>query len=416
MSNKILKFPKDFLWGVSTSAYQIEGGTANDWSQWEKSEKRIKKLRRKDKNPDDFICGLACDSYHRYEEDARLVKDLNCGAYRLGIEWARIEPKEGKWNFKEVEHYRKVLQNLKDNNLKVVLTLWHWTNPIWLSSMGGWSNKKVVDYFSRYTKFIAQELGDLVDYWIILNEPMVHIAGGYITGKFPPNRKLIFLARKVFNNLVKAHKMGYNIIHNKYPEAKVSITKLTNYFEPAHAWCPVGAGLAKIVAWFWNKRFLNKIKNELDFIGLDYYFHDRIVWYPPFKKNKNYRLGGVGERITDMGWEIYPEGIYHVLKSLAKFKKPIIIIENGLADAKDEKRADFIRQHLKYVHKAISEGMDVRGYFHWSLLDNFEWAEGFGPKFGLYGVDRKTFKRTARPSVKVYAEICKNDRVVISNL
>ena len=407
-SQKILKFPKNFLWGVSTSAYQIEGGIINDWSQWGKSEKRTRKLKRKGKNPDDFICGQACDSYNRYKEDAKLVKELNCGAYRLGIEWARIEPEEGKWNFKEVEHYRKVLQNLKDNNLKVVLTLWHWTNPVWLADMGGWSNKKVIDYFSRYTEFIAQELGDLVDYWVTLNEPMVHVANGYLIGMFPPNKKFSVKSYKVFKNLFKAHKEGYKIIHKKYPEAKVGITNLTNFFEPARNWCPVELGLAKFARWLWNESFLRKIKKSLDFIGIDYYFHDRIVWYPPFQKNKN-------EKITDMGWEIYPKGIYYVLKSLAKFRKPIVVMENGLADANDRERADFIREHLKYIHKVIGEGVDIRGYFYWSLLDNFEWAAGYAPKFGLYEVDRKTFARVPRPSAKVYAEICRNNVIEISN-
>jgi len=406
-SQKILKFPKNFLWGVSTSAYQIEGGIINDWSQWEKSEIRIKKLKREGKNPDDFICGQACDSYNRYEEDAKLVKGLNCGAYRLGIEWARIEPEEGKWDRKEIEHYRKVLENLKDNNLKVVLTLWHWTNPVWLADISGWANRKTIDYFFRYTEFIVDELGDLVDYWVTLNEPIVHVANGYLSGKFPPNKKSPLKACRVFGNLVKAHKAACKIIHNRYPQAKVGITQLVNYFEPTRKWCPIESGLAKFLHYFGNDKFLEEIKRSLDFIGVDYYFHDRIVWYPPFQKNKN-------ERVTDMGWEIYPEGIYYILKFLAKFKKPVIVMENGLADAEDNQRVYFIKEHLKYVHKAINEGIDVRGYFLWSLLDNFEWAHGWSPKFGLYKVDRKTFKRTVRPSAKVYAEICRNNYIKIS--
>jgi len=217
MSNKkILKFPKNFLWGASTSAYQIEGGIINDWSEWEKSEVRSKKfppeadqplaeeVRSKKKNKklriENFICGQACDSYNRYEEDIELVKNLNCGAYRFGIEWARIEPEEGKFDMKEIEHYRKVLQAAKDRNLKVVLTLWHWTNPIWLSKIGGWENKKVVDYFARYTELIVKEMGNLIDYWVTLNEPMVHISNGYVRGKFPPNKK-IFLEQIKFSKI-----------------------------------------------------------------------------------------------------------------------------------------------------------------------------------------------------------------------
>jgi len=406
MSNKekILKFPKNFLWGVSTSAYQIEGGIRNDWSEWEKSEVRSKKLAKAGKNPANFICGQACDSYNKYGEDVKLVKELNCGAYRFGIEWARVEPQPGKWDKDEIKHYRQVLKFVKAQNLKVVLTLWHWTNPIWLAKQGGWSNKKSIKAFARYAEFIVSELGDLVDYWITMNEPIVHVVNGYVAGKFPPNRKSLFKARRAFNNLTKAHNKAYEIIHTQYPGAQVSITKLVNYFEPARKWCPNEVVLARLAHYFWNHRFLKKVRNSLDFIGLDYYFHDRIIWRPPFVKNKN-------KEITDMGWEIYPKGIYHALKYVAKFKKPIIIIENGLADEDDDQRVNFIKDHLRYIHKAIAEGIDVRGYFHWSLLDNFEWAEGYEPKFGLYAVDRKTFARRARLSAKVYGEICKNNKV-----
>ncbi|MDO8593231.1 MAG: glycoside hydrolase family 1 protein [bacterium] len=403
---KILKFPAGFLWGVSTSAYQIEGGNVNDWSQWEKLEARSKKLSAEGKKPADYICGSACDSYNRYEEDLDLVKNLNCGAYRLGIEWSRIEPEQGQWNLKEVEHYRQVLQAAKAGNLKIVLTLWHWTLPLWLTAQGGWANKKAVEYFVRYVELIAGELGSYVDYWVILNEPMVHLANGYLTGKFPPNKKNIFQACKAYNNLTKAHLMGYGIIHKKFRLAKVGLTMLTNYFEPARRWCAGEWLIAKLANHCWNDRFVKKLKNKFDFLGLDYYFHDRIVWYPPFKKNLN-------ASVTGMGWEIFPQGIYKVLKNYKKFNKPLFVMENGLADAKDNKRAKFIIEHLKYVHQAIGEGGDVQGYFYWSLLDNFEWADGFAPKFGLYSVDHKTFKRSARPSAKVYAEICKNNAVEV---
>ena len=306
---------------------------------------------------------------------------------------------------KEIEHYKKFLQKLKDNNIKSVVTLWHWTNPIWIAEIGGWENKKTVKYFIRYTKLIVNELGNLVDYWITLNEPLMHIGHGYIDGKFPPNKKRDLIGTiKVFNNFVKAHKKSYEIIHDKFPKAQVSIAMTTGYVEPAHKWNLIEVLIAKMGHYFRNDWYLNKIKNYFDYIGVNYYHHDRMVWYPPFKKNLN-------EKINDRGWEIYPEGIYHVLKNYKKFNKPIIIIENGTADQEDSHRAKFILDHLKYINKAIKEGVDVRGYFYWSLLDNFEWAEGFWPKFGLYAVDRKTFERTARPSAKMYAEICKTNSI-----
>ena len=405
--NKILKFPDNFLWGTSTSAYQIEGGITNDWSEWEKKRVKSKKFKSRKLDEKDFICEHACDSYNRYEEDFCLSKNLNTNAIRFGIEWSRIESVEGKWNMNEIEHYKKMLISAKNKNLKVVLTLWHWTNPVWLSEKGGWTNKKVIDYFERYTKLIVKELGDYVDYWVTLNEPLMHIGHGYLDGKFPPNKKIsIIKTIKVFRNLVNSHKKSYKIIHDQYSKASVGVAMTTGYFSPANKWNLIEVLISKICHYFRNDWYLNKIKNYFDYIGVNYYHHDRIVWYPPFKKNKN-------KKITDMGWEIYPKGIYYVLKKYKKFNKPLIILENGLADAKDRYRVDFIKNHLKYIYKAIQEGVDVRGYFYWSLLDNFEWAEGYAPKFGLYSVDRKTFKRTARPSAKIYAEICKNNLIRI---
>lgn len=407
MNKKVLKFPKNFLWGASTSAYQIEGGITCDWSEWEKSELRIKNLESQGLNPRDFICGKAVDSYNRFDEDLKCIKELNLGGYRMGIEWARIEPREGEFDMKEIEHYRKILQKLKDNNIKVVLTLWHWTNPVWVRDQGGWKNKKTVKDFARYSELVVKELGDLVDFWITLNEPMMHFFNGYLIAKFPPAKTArIFQGLKVQKNLIKAHKEAYRIIHKKDNNAKVSITQIVNYIEPANKWNPIECLIARIYHYIGNDHFLRKIRKHLDYIGFDYYFHDRMVWYPPFRKNLN-------KETNDMGWEIYPKGIYHVIKYLSKYKLPLYIMENGLPDEDDDQREQFILKHLKYVHKAIQEGADVRGYFYWSLLDNFEWAAGWAPKFGLYKVDRKNnFKRIAQPSSKVYAQICKNNEVI----
>jgi len=399
-------FPKDFLWGTSTSAYQVEGGIKNDWSEWEVSEARLAELEKKGEEADDFICGQACDHYNKYEEDLDLAAGLNNNAVRLGIEWARVQPEKGTWDVTAINHYRKVLQTARAKGLKTVVTLWHWTNPIWLTEEGGWENKKVQEYFGEYVDFILQELGSEVDYWITLNEPLMHVFGGYLKGYFPPAKRNIFKAEKVFKNLAKGHKLAYTKIHKHFPKANVSLTALVNYFEAANYLNPIEQAMAKTMHYYWNHRFLSKTKKYLDFIGLDYYFHDRMVWYPPFRNNKN-------ERVNDKGWEIYPEGILEVLRYLKSFGKPIFIMENGLADATDKYRANFIKEHLYYIHQAIAEGIDVRGYFHWSLLDNFEWAYGWSPKFGLYSVDRKTFKRTERKSAETYREICGIGKIVV---
>lgn len=400
-TNKTLKFPDGFLWGTSTSAYQIEGGIRNDWSEWEKSAARKKWLLKNKKKPEDYICGRACNSYKMYETDLDLAKSLNNNAFRLGIEWSRIQPKQDTWSVGEIEHYRKVLLAARQRGLKTVVTLWHWTNPTWLVKERGWINDKSVNYFKEFVTLIVQELGGLIDYWVVLNEPMMYTFGAYISRHHPPQKFSLFKAEKVIKNLTAAYNQSYDAIHRHFPEAQVGVTNMLNYFEPAHRWNPVEIAIASMLDYYWNKRIINKTL-KCDYLGMNYYYHDRIIWRPPFKKNKN-------KWVNDKGWEIYPEGIYRMLKFVSKYGKPVYIMENGTADADDKHRQDFIKEHLHFVHKAISEGVDVRGYFHWSLIDNFEWSWGWDPKFGLFSVNRQTFERTPRPSAAYYAEICKNN-------
>lgn len=403
-NKKTYAFPEGFLWGASTSAYQVEGGIINDWSQWEMSDKRLAYLRRKGLDYRDFVAGRACDSYHHVKEDVDLLLRLNCNAGRIGLEWSRIEPVEGEFSHHAIEHYRRQLLYMKRCGLKTAVTIWHWTNPMWLVDEGGWANKKVVAYFRRYAKVMARELGDVVDYWLTVNEPTIHVGNGYIRGNFPPNKKNPFKALAVYFNLIKAHKAAYKAIHSLIPKAKVGFTHLGNNFDPARKWFLPELFLAGVLNFFYNGFLLGRVRKHIDFIGLDYYFHNRVVWYPPFIRNKN-------KEVTDLGWEIYPKGIYNILKYLSRFRKPIIIMENGLADANDDKRERFIINHLRWVHRAISEGVPVRGYFHWSLLDNFEWAHGWSPKFGLCDFDKETFERHVKHSGMVYAEICRNNGI-----
>lgn len=366
--------------------------------------KRVRELKEKGLDYRDFVCGKACNSYKLYKEDIDLVKKLGCNIYRFGIEWSRLEPIEGEFNEEEFEHYKRVLAYAKRQGLKVMLTIWHWTNPLWLTIEGGWANKRVIKYFNRFVSQAVKELGRNVDYWVVLNEPLIHVSNGYLKAKFPPNKRSPFQAIRVFNNLVEAQKKAYRTIHRRYKNARVGFTKIGTYFEPARKWCPVELLFAHLAHYFYNLLFMKKTERYFDYVGIDYYFHSRIIWRPPFIKNYN-------RKTNDMGWEIYPKGIYKVLKKFAIFKKPIIIVENGLADADDSKRADFIKEHLKYVHKAMKEGVNVAGYSHWSLLDNFEWAEGWAPKFGLFEMDRETFERKPRPSARVYSKIVKNNQL-----
>ena len=400
MSKKTLKFPDGFLWGAATSAHQVEGGNVNDWSEWEKKNaKRLAKKARKYyqswqqekfpemSQPKNYISGRACDHYHRFKEDFALAKSLNHNAHRFSIEWSRIEPKEGKIDQKEIEHYRQVLLALREQGLEPFATLYHWPLPNWLAEKGGWLNPKAPYYFDRYVKIISENLFDEVKFWITINEPVMFAFNGYLKGKWPPQKKSIFKYLKVLSNLIKAHKLAYQSLHLIDLDCQVGISKNDIYFE--------GIPLAD---YFWDDYFRNKIKKEQDFMGLNYYFHSRLGG------NKN-------ESVSDLNWEIYPEGIYHVLKDLKKYNKPIYITENGLADKSDKKRAQFIKDHLYWIHKAIKEDVNVRGYFYWSLLDNFEWDKGFWPRFGLVEVDFQTFERKIRPSAYQYAKVCKNNKL-----
>ena len=425
-----LNFPDGFYWGSATSAHQVEGNNHNDWTEWEKSELKIQNLKLKiqDENfkksfpphifskwptpldLENYISGRACDHYNRFKEDFDIAKSLGHNAHRFSIEWSRIEPEEGKFDEAEIEHYRQVILALKERMIEPFVTLWHWTNPIWFAKKGGWLNKDAPKYFERYVDKITLSLKDVnVKFWITLNEPEIFVGASYFSGQWPPQKSSLISGIKVYRNLIKAHQLVYKKVHQISGDSLAGIAKNNSFYEPFSDYL-LDRTIARLNHYLRNEWFLNKIKNYQDFIGLNYYFHDRVKFSLNFRshggifvenKNKN-------ESVTDMGWEIYSEGIYHVLKDLKKYNKPIYITENGIADAKDEKRAKFIKEHLKWVHKAISEGVDVRGYFYWSLLDNFEWDKGFWPRFGLVEVDYKTMNRKIRGSALEYKKIIEN--------
>ncbi|PIR13776.1 beta-glucosidase [Candidatus Falkowbacteria bacterium CG11_big_fil_rev_8_21_14_0_20_39_10] len=418
---KILKFPNDFIWGASTSAHQIEGGNYNDWSVWEKA--NAKKLARKARKkyqpwqlekfpemlePETYISGAACDSWNRFDQDLACLKELGIKAYRFSVEWSRIEPEEGKFNLEAIARYKDWTKLLRQNNIEPFVALWHYTLPVWFCQKGGWLHPDAEKLFLRFTEKIVGALKEEASYWLTFNEPETVVRNGYLAANRPPQKRSPLKAFKAIKKLVKIHKSAYQLIHKiGGKNMRVSFAESLVCFESYSRW-PHNLLLKRLFAWWRNDQFVPKVVKHCDFIGLQYYFHSRIrlnpfVSWKWFQYNEN-KFG-----LTDMNWEIYPPGIYHVLKDLKKYNKPIIITENGLADADDSRREKFIKEHLRYVHQAIDEGADVRGYFHWSLLDNFEWAEGWWAKFGLYSVDRRTFKRTAKPSAKVYARICKEN-------
>ncbi|MBU1045771.1 glycoside hydrolase family 1 protein [Patescibacteria group bacterium] len=388
----VLKFPDNFLWGSATSAYQVEGG--NKLSDWE-----INPPKR-GHGP----AGLACDHYNRFEPDFDLLKKLNQNAHRFSIEWAKIEPRQGEFDKIEIEHYRRVLSALKQRGIKTMVTLHHFTLPQWLAEIGGFANNKSIEYFTRYAAKLFGEYQDLIDFWATINEPMVFAGQGYLAKRWLPQKRNIFLYIRVVNNLIRAHQSVYRLFKTfGRDKVLVGIVKHNTYFEPSKNL--LDRFIVGLPDWWQNRYFLNKIKNHCDFIGLNYYFHFKIK-FPGLIRNEN-------KKVSDMGWELYPEGIYYLLKELKRYNKPVYITENGLADAGDKNREWYIREVLRNVHWATQEGIDVRGYFYWSLMDNFEWADGFGPRFGLIEIDYSTLERKPRPSAYFYSEICKNNQLFV---
>jgi len=412
------KFPENFLWGSATASHQVEGGNVNDWSIWEKknagrlakeSKKKFGKLpvwesvKEDAENPENYISGVACDHYNHYEEDFDIVKSLGQNAFRFSIEWSRIEPEEGRFDEKEIEHYRKVIKALHSRGIEPFVTLWHWPLPVWLNDKDGWRSGEVVEYFARYTKRVAEALGTDVKFWITLNEPMVYATHSYFKGAWPPQKKNPLCLILVIKNLIKAHKVAYKILKEINKDSQIGISKHNVYFE-AYGQKYINRLLKKALDWAWNFFFLSRIQDHQDFIGLNNYHHNRINY--GFNKNDD-------EKLSDMGWELYPKALYYGLLDIRKYNKPVYITENGLADREDRYRAWFIKENLKSVASAMEEGLDVRGYLYWSLLDNFEWDKGFWPRFGLVEIDYKTLERKIRHSAYEYAKICKDNEIEV---
>lgn len=403
------EFPKDFFWGAATSAYQVEGNNVySDWWEWEK------KVALKETS------GLVSRHYDFYKQDFDLAKALNHNAHRLSIEWSRIEPREGEFSQKEIGHYIDVIISLKERNLEPIITLHHFTNPLWFTEKGGWQNKKALDYFLRYTSQIVEALCDKVCYWITINEPLVYVYHSYILGIWPPQKKSFLAAKKVADNLIISHIRAYKLIHSIYRQRRLT-SPLVSIAKNLQAFMPCNSYLKNKLATYlrdryFNFKFIERLiqHKSLDFIGINYYSRalvDLEKW--GFKNllldicQKNHSL----LKKNSLGWDIYPEGIYNLLLKLKRYDLPIFILENGISTEDDNLRWDFILSHLKNIYLALQKGVKVLGYIYWSLLDNFEWDKGFTHRFGLIEVDYNTYRRTVRESAKKFSLVCKTGRI-----
>ncbi len=407
------KFPKKFLWGASIAAHQVEGNTHNQWTEWELENAKANAakaeyqwgdldiwpdIKSQAKKPSNYVSGRSVEHYTRYKEDFDIAKKLRLNAFRFSVEWSRIEPTEGAWNVEAIEHYRQYISELTSRGIEPMLTLCHFTLPTWFSGMGGFEKRRNVKYFLRYVEKVIGELGKDLRYIITINEPEVYANESYREGNWPPQRQSLYLSWRVLNNQLYAHRRAAKLIHGMNRRYRVSIAKNSNYFYPGdNAWLTRLS--ARVMQYFQDDYVLKKVYRHSDFIGVNYYFSNRVY---------GYRVHNPEDQVSDMGWDMQPENLQYVLERLhQKYKLPLIVTENGLADMHDERRKWWLGKTLLALQGALSEGVPVLGYFHWSLIDNFEWAYGRWPRFGLVGVDDKTMARMIRPSAVWLARILK---------
>lgn len=400
----MIKFPQSFFWGAATSSYQVEGNNVNsDWWRWEK-EKGIERS------------GAACLHYEYYKKDFDLAAGLNHNCHRLSIEWSRIEPERGKFIEKEIEHYRQVILALKERGLTPIVTLHHFSNPVWFADLGGWQNRDSVKYFLNFIEKIVPVLCDQVKFWVTINEPLVYVYHSYILGVWPPQEESFLKAKRVEDHLITAHIKAYNLIHKLYRDRGASLPQVS-IAKNMQAFYPCGFSFRnKLSAYLRNKlynfAFLNKLirHKSLDYIGINYYTRSLVDVRGCKMKNllldtcvnNHSRL-----KKNSLGWDIYPQGLLDLLIRLKRYKLPIFILENGICTEEDKERWAFIHSHLEKVSLAMMQGVEVLGYIYWSLIDNFEWDKGFTPRFGLIEVDYRTLQRNIRESARKYAVVCK---------
>jgi beta-glucosidase len=420
-------FPAGFLWGVATSSHQVEGGNLNNqWSAWEQKG-RIKS--------GDHV-GLACDWWRNAEQDFDRAKELGINALRLSLEWSGIEPEEGRWDPAALERYRSMLMALRDRGMRPFVTLHHFTNPLWLEAKSAFLATDSVRLFERYARRVVENLGDLCTDWSTFNEPNVYASLGYFLGEFPPGRRGHFIqAARVTRNLCLAHAAAYRTLHSLQPNANVGWAQHFVVFKPRRRKSAIDRWLAEFVDRRFNDNFaegilegrapfplnkfgdrLEEVKGTFDYMGINYYSRLRAglaldsprtlffqLTVPPHKPQ--------GDSGVEVPYgEAYPKGLRRAASRFASYNKPIYILENGVPDRDDRIRPWLMKRAVKQMRKLLADGVDLRGYFHWSLTDNFEWNEGWHLRFGLIELDPQTQARKPRPSAELYADIIRNSR------
>jgi beta-glucosidase len=411
-------FPEGFLWGTSTSSHQVEGGNRNnDWWEWEQQPGNIVKGHTSE---------IACGWWNgKWEEDLDRAQSGGQNAHRLSIEWSRIEPRPGEWDEEAIGYYREIMQGAVDRDLKLVVTLHHFTSPIWLTEKGGWANPEVVSFFERYARKTVNIFKDLADIWVTINEPNVFTFYGYLEGIFPPGKQDFKEAMQVVENLVRAHASAYHAIHEVQSNANVGLAHYYRAMEPARSWNPLDRFVTGIRHRTFNTIFPRAVQDGIiripgrkirvqgaartqDYFGLDYYTKEWVC-FDPFRPKELFSRGYFPEDATlsTTGFLMdAPDGFWEALRYAKSFNLPVYIMENGVEDASDRMRPQYLARHIRKVWEAINFNWDIRGYFYWTLVDNFEWERGWTQRFGLWDLDIETQERSKRSSADFYLEIC----------
>lgn len=429
-SRHILRFPAGFLWGTASSSHQCEGGnTNNQWYRWEQT--------------GHILTGETSDDAANWWEDAEqdfdLAEQMENNALRLSIEWSRVEPAQGRWDSAAIDRYRQMLVALRVRHMKPLVTLHHFSDPLWFADRGSFANVENIRFFTRYVSYVVEQLQDLCDFWITINEPNIYAIMGYLLASYPPGEQNLIRAMQVLRNLMQAHVEAFYAISSISPQAQVGYCLHYRLFDPASPLSPLDRAAAGLQDTFFNWATLRgaetgnftfpfnlvlppipRAPGSRDFHGVNYYTRD-IVRFDPSRPAEMFgrRFVLPGAPRNDPGvennfGEIYPTGLYRVLKSVYKRtrgNKPLYITENGFSDTLDDRRPRAILEHLAMVHRAISEGIPVRGYLHWTLVDNFEWREGWNVRFGLIELDPQTQERTPRLSASMFGEICRANAI-----
>jgi beta-glucosidase len=418
MPQATFNFPSGFLWGCATSSFQVEGNNQNnDWAVWETQPGHVL---------NDDRSGLACDWWGgRWREDFDRAKETGQNAHRFSIEWSRVQPTPDRWDEDAIERYRTILRGLRERGITAMVNFHHFCNPLWLAERGAWENDETPLLFAKYVRKMTEALQEYCSLWMTINEPNVYAFISYLEGVYPPGKRDLNAAFHVLANLVRGHALAYHEIHAVQREARVGLALSIRPMEPAGPLMfldKIPAGIAGAV---FNNAFpdalvdgklrlilkninIPEAAHTQDYLGVNYYSMDMIRFHPFRVKDRfTHRFYPKGAELSEHGFMANaPQGMHSVLKWARRYNLPILVTENGIEDSDGRLRAQFLIEHIHQMWRGVNMSWPIKGYFHWSLVDNFEWERGWTQRFGLWGLDIQTQQRIRRPSVDAYAAIC----------